>query len=166
MSPDDLVVNAWGARFRGRKLPCAVGKGGISREKREGDGVTPAGIWRITGGMYRADRLSPPPGLGLIPSGHRDIWSDDPADSGYNLPARGRFSPFSHELMRRGDCLYDILLFTDHNQPATPGFGSAIFVHIWRGTRFPTAGCVAFRKQDLLWILQGWSSRSRLVIQE
>lgn len=120
MRPDDLVVNAWGARFRGRKLPCAIGKGGISREKREGDGVTPAGIWRITGGMYRADRIAPPPGLGLIPSGHRDIWSDDPADSGYNLPARGRFSPFSHELMRRGDCLYDILLFTDHNQPATP----------------------------------------------
>ncbi|RMF38953.1 MAG: hypothetical protein D6754_06370, partial [Alphaproteobacteria bacterium] len=54
-----LHVTRWGARFAGRDLPCAVGRGGIvpAAKKREGDGATPAGIWRMTGLWYRPDRL-------------------------------------------------------------------------------------------------------------
>ena len=33
---------------------------GITRNKREGDGATPAGAWRLMGGGYRADRLQRP----------------------------------------------------------------------------------------------------------
>lgn len=161
----DLVVGHWGARFLGRRFPCAIGRGGILADKREGDGGTPTGRYQILGGMYRADRRAAPRGAALIPAGHRDIWSDDPKDPAYN--ALGRSGPvgFSCERMRRGDALYDLVLFTDHNQPAKPGFGSAIFVHQWRGPRMPTAGCVAFRRRDLAWIWERWTPRSRLVIQ-
>ncbi len=164
-----MVVNRWGARFCGRRIPCALGRGGIADQKREGDGASPAGIWHLVGGMYRADRLRVPGAWGtlrLIPAGHRDLWSDDPRDPSYNHPIRAHAHPFSHERLRRGDRLYDIVLFSDWNWPeATPGAGSAIFVHLWRRPRFPTAGCIAFAHADLAWILTRWTPRSRIFVQ-
>lgn len=161
----DLVIGRWGARFLGRRFPCSIGRGGISADKREGDEATPVGRYRILGGMYRADRSARPQGAALTPSGHRDIWSDDPADPAYNSLGRAGACGFSHERMRRGDSLYDLVLFTDHNRPAIAGRGSAIFVHLWKAPRNPTAGCVAFRRADLAWIWARWTPRSRLVIQ-
>lgn len=162
--PEDLVVGRWGARFRGRRLPCSVGRCGIGAAKREGDGRTPAGTWRLTGGMWRADRMARPRGGALRPSGPRDRWSDDPADPGYNRLRRGD-AAFSAERMRRGDPLYDIVLFSDWNMAGAPGAGSAIFLHVWRRPRAPTAGCVAFARRDLLWLWARWGPRSRVVVQ-
>ena len=33
-----------GLRIAGRRLPCSIGRGGITTDKREGDGATPAGV--------------------------------------------------------------------------------------------------------------------------
>lgn len=164
---DDLIVYKWGARFQGRWFRCAIGHGGIRSEKHEGDGATPVGIWRLTNGMWRGDRLPRPPTLlNLRKAGPQDKWSDDPRDPAYNQPVRGIHWRFSHERMRRSDPLYDIVLVTDHNSsPPVPGLGSAIFVHCWRAARHPTAGCVAFQRDDLLWIMKRWTNRSRLVIR-
>lgn len=163
--PGDLVVGRWGARFRGRLFPVAVGRAGVTLTKREGDGVTPAGVHRLIGGMWRADRMRPPNGAPLQTLGPRDIWSDDPTDPGYNRLNRRGANGFSHERMRRGDGLYDLVLFTDWNEEGRPGAGSAIFVHCWRGPRKPTAGCVAFRRSDLIWIWARWERRSRLIVR-
>lgn len=162
----DLLVTRWGARFRGRRFPCAIGAGGLVRDKREGDGATPVGVFRITGGMYRADRIGSFGGAALSAAGPRDIWSDDPMDPAYNRLSRDGPGGFRHERMRRADGLYDIVLFTDQNQPPVPGAGSAIFVHCWRAPRTPTAGCVAFRRQDLIWIWARWTERSRLIVRD
>lgn len=163
--PGDLVVTRWGARFSGRDFPCSVGKGGILASKREGDGVSPAGAWRICGGMFRADRIARPQTIiPMRPAGPRDIWSDDPADPRYNQLCR-KPRRHSHETLRRADPLYDIVLFTSHNQERIPGCGSAIFVHLWRGPRKPTEGCAAFHRPDLLWILARWRADSRLIFQ-
>lgn len=162
----DLFIAKWGARFCGRRMVCAIGRGGIVAKKREGDGATPAGAFRLIGGIYRADRRAPPKrGPALSPAGPRDLWSDDPDDPRYNRKISALRHPFSHERLRRGDRLYDLALFTDFNtdDPA-PGAGSAIFVHVARGPRSPTAGCVAFAARDLDWILARWTPRSRLVV--
>ena len=58
MSPADLVLTPTGLRFAGRIWPCTIGRGGITTQKREGDGATPAGIHRITGMLFRPDRLN------------------------------------------------------------------------------------------------------------
>ena len=163
--PGDLIVGRWGARFRGRAFPVSLGRAGVSAAKREGDGATPAGVHRITGGMWRADRARRPCGGPLLKAGPRDIWSDDPADPGYNRLLRLGARGFGHERMRRGDGLYDLVLFTDWNAAGRPGGGSAIFVHCWRGPRKPTAGCVAFRRSDLMWIWARWGRRSRVIVQ-
>lgn len=166
---EDLIVTRWGALYHGRRFPCSIGKGGIRADKCEGDGATPVGRFRLTGGAYRADRLRAPHAaiFELSATGHADIWSDDVRDPAYNHGVRARKYPFSHERMRRGDPLYDLVVVTDYNWPdATPGGGSAIFVHCWKGPRVPTAGCVAFRRRDLIWILERWTIRSRLVIRQ
>jgi L,D-peptidoglycan transpeptidase YkuD (ErfK/YbiS/YcfS/YnhG family) len=163
----DLVVDRRGvARFLGRSIPCAIGRGGIVADKREGDGGTPVGVWQVESGYWRADRMArPDTPIPLIASGARAGWSDDPGDASYNGPVTLPHVP-SHERMRRGDTLYDLVLVLDHNRhPAVPGEGSAIFVHCWRGARYPTAGCVAFARPDLLWIVKRWRPESRVVIR-
>jgi len=161
-----MVVTRWGARFMGRRFPVAIGRGGMTADKREGDGATPVGAWRLMGGGYRADRCLPP----LVPFalraiGPRDLWSDDPEAADYNHAVRAPY-PQSHERLARADRLYDIFVVTDWNWPvATPGKGSAIFVHVWRGPRKPTAGCLAFRPDHLRWILDRWTPRSRIILR-
>jgi len=166
VTPADLVVTHWGARFMGRRFPCVVGRGGIidPGRKREGDGATPAGVHRFTGLLYRPDRLMPPADWAL-PLGPPDLWSDDPQDIDYNWHVRAPH-PFSHERLTRPDPMYDAILLTDWNWPqAVPGRGSAIFVHIWRRPGHPTAGCVAFARADLLWIAARIRHQSRLIVR-
>ena len=168
MTAGDLVVGPWGARFRGRHLACAIGRGGLALNKREGDGATPIGVHRFVGLLYRPDRI----GSGALPDWARPIgafdrWSDDPRDPAYNhyLPATPQH-PYSSERLRRADPLYDIVLVTDWNWPwAEAGRGSAIFGHCWRGPRVPTEGCVAFARSDLLWIVRRLRHADRLVVQ-
>lgn len=166
MSAADLVVTPFGARFRGRTMPCAIGRGGIARTKREGDGATPAGVHGFIGLLYRPDRLAARAlPVWARPIRPRDGWSDDPRDPDYNLIVR-RPHPWRHERLWRADPLYDLLLLTDWNWPrARRGAGSAIFVHSWRAPRHPTAGCIAFARRDLLWIVRRLTPQSRLVIR-
>jgi L,D-peptidoglycan transpeptidase YkuD (ErfK/YbiS/YcfS/YnhG family) len=165
MTPEDILVTRWGARFLGRTFPVSVGRGGIvpPGAKREGDGATPAGVHRIVGCLWRPDRLARPCDWAL-PIGPADLWSDDPADPDYNLMVRAPHG-LSHERLRRADPMYDIVLVTDWNWPhAEPGRGSAIFVHGWRRPRQPTAGCVAFARSDLRWIVPRIGYGTRLIV--
>ncbi|MCC5985726.1 MAG: L,D-transpeptidase family protein [Rhodobacteraceae bacterium] len=164
--PTDLVVTRWGCRFMGRQFPCAVGRGGVRADKREGDGATPAGTHGLVGLLYRPDRIAATalPDWAL-PIGPRDLWADDPGHEDYNLMTRAPCA-HSHERLRRADPLYDIVLITDYNWPrAVRGAGSAIFVHLWRGPRVPTAGCVAFRPDHLLWITRRIRHGARLIVR-
>ncbi len=167
MTPEDIVVTPRGARFMGRLFPCTIGRGGIARTKREGDGATPAGAHGFIGLLYRPDRVaaSALPGWAL-PIRPGDSWSDDPSDPDYNLMVR-RPHAYGHERLWRADPLYDVILLTDWNWPhAVRGAGSAIFLHSWRGPGHPTAGCVAFAHGDLLWIARRLAPGSRLVVPE
>jgi L,D-peptidoglycan transpeptidase YkuD (ErfK/YbiS/YcfS/YnhG family) len=126
--------------------------------------VTPAGRHRIEAVLARPDRGGALRGVpGLRPIRPFDGWSDDPADPDYNAPVR-RPRRFSSEALRRADGLYDLIAVLDWNRsPVVPGLGSAIFLHVWRKPRHPTAGCIAFRARDLAWILARWAPGSRVV---
>ena len=167
-TPGDILAGRRGAWFRGVFYPCAIGRGGIvpPGAKREGDGATPAGVHAIVGMLYRPDRVAAHllPGWAR-PIGPGDLWSDDSADAAYNRPVRVPY-PHSHEAMRRADPLYDIVLVTGWNLAAPePGRGSCIFVHVWRGPRAPTAGCVAFRRDHMLAIARRLQPGARLIVE-
>ncbi|MEM7178125.1 MAG: L,D-transpeptidase family protein [Pseudomonadota bacterium] len=161
---DDLRIGPWGARFMGRGFACSHGRKGIGATKQEGDWITPEGRYRLLWVYYRADRRAlPHTAVPVRPLGPQQGWSEAPEDPAYNAPVCHPHD-FPADRMARGDCLYDLCVVTDQNIARTPGKGSAIFVHVWRKPRHPTAGCVAFRARDLDWILKRWKPWSRLVI--
>jgi L,D-peptidoglycan transpeptidase YkuD (ErfK/YbiS/YcfS/YnhG family) len=158
-----MVLTPRGLRFRGRILPCTIGRGGVTGDKREGDGVTPRGVHRIVGMLYRPDRMARPADW-AVPIRPGDLWSDDPADEDYNLMVRAPHA-YSHEALRRPDPLYDLVLLTDWNWPrAERGRGSAIFIHAWRRPGYPTAGCVALDPRHLRWIAPRIGYDTRLIV--
>jgi L,D-peptidoglycan transpeptidase YkuD (ErfK/YbiS/YcfS/YnhG family) len=62
--------------------------------------------------------------------------------------------------------MYDLVAVLDWNRdPVASGKGSAIFLHVWKRPRHPTAGCIAFRRQDLEWILRRWTTLDRVVVR-
>jgi L,D-peptidoglycan transpeptidase YkuD (ErfK/YbiS/YcfS/YnhG family) len=159
-----MVLTPTGLRAFGQVIPCTLGRGGVSRAKREGDGATPAGIHRIVGLLWRPDRMARPTSW-AVPIGPRDLWCDDPGHPDYNLAVRAPFAA-SAERLRRADRLYDLVLLTDWNWPrAEGGRGSAIFLHRWRGPGRPTEGCVAMAPDRLLWLARRITPRTRLIVR-
>ena len=163
MTPFDLVLTPFGVRFLGRVFPCSIGRGGITTDKREGDGATPAGVHRLVGMLYRPDRMARPADWAL-PIRPGDCWSDDPTDEDYNQMVRAPYAP-RHERLWRADPLYDLVILTDWNWPyAVPGRGSAIFIHRWRRPGYPTEGCIGLRAGDLAWIAPRIGYETRLIV--
>ncbi len=164
MTPADLVLTPTHLRLLGRRFPCTLGRGGLKADKREGDGGTPRGVHRITGCLYRPDRVAPPApwALAIRPG---DLWSDASGDDRYNQLVRAPY-PLSHEALRRADPLYDVVLLTDWNWPvAEPGAGSAIFLHRWRRAGAPTEGCIALRPDHLRWVAAHAPPGTRLIVR-
>ena len=139
-----------------RELRCALGRSGVieADAKREGDGASPLGRWPIRRALWRPDRLDRSETvLPVQPIGADDGWCDDPADRAYNRPVRLPY-PARHEIMRREDALYDVVVILGHNDdPPVPGLGSAIFLHCAKPGWPPTEGCVALDRTDLLAVL-------------
>ncbi|MGH7211892.1 MAG: L,D-transpeptidase family protein [Acetobacteraceae bacterium] len=146
--PDGRLVLA------GRVFRAALGRGGVTARKQEGDGVTPAGVLPLRRLLYRADRLPPPAcAVPLEPIAPIDGWCDDPDDPAYNravrLPYSGR-----HEALWREDAVYDVIgVLGWNNAPVRRGEGSAIFLHVARPDGSPTEGCIALGRADLLAVL-------------
>ena len=162
MTPHDIVLKPRGVRFMGRHFPVSIGKAGRVQEKSEGDGGTPIGQLRVAQIFYRPDRV-PCPAPWAIPIGPRDLWCDAPAHENYNHLVKAPFA-HSHEQMRRADPLYDIVITTDWNWPdATPGAGSAIFLHQWRRPGYPSEGCLAFKRSDISWIARQVHPGTRII---
>ena len=60
--------------------------------------------------------------------------------------------------------LYDLVVVIGHNDdPVVPGAGSAVFLHVARDDWGPTAGCIAFKREDLLTILAQVTTATRSI---
>jgi L,D-peptidoglycan transpeptidase YkuD (ErfK/YbiS/YcfS/YnhG family) len=131
--------------FAGRTEEAAIGRGGITSRKREGDGGTPIAAMRLVGGYVRHDRgiSRAQTRLPLRFTPQNLLWCDEPGHALYNRPVTAPFKA-SHEKMRRDDGLYDVCIVMDWNLRQRKRFGgSAIFFHIAKPGYPPTEGCVA-----------------------
>jgi L,D-peptidoglycan transpeptidase YkuD (ErfK/YbiS/YcfS/YnhG family) len=162
----DLLVNRTGtAVWGGKPMRCALGRAGVSAEKREGDGATPVGSFAMRCVLYRADRVALPitalPCRALRAS---DGWCDAPDDSAYNRLVALPY-PASAETLWHEDALYDLIIPLGYNDaPIEPGKGSAIFLHLAAPDFTPTQGCVALARDDLLTVLKEADRESRVII--
>jgi L,D-peptidoglycan transpeptidase YkuD (ErfK/YbiS/YcfS/YnhG family) len=166
------VRAAAGSRTRGWltagafRVPVALGRGGIKADKREGDGATPAGRFRLKRLWWRADRGPRPrtllPVRRIAP---QDAWSEDPADRNYNRHVR-RATGVPGDRLMRSDHLYDLVIELDHNtRPRVAGHGSAVFIHVARPGLGPTAGCVAMKNDSLRLLLAHFDRETEVDIR-
>jgi len=158
-------ARGWLAAF-GRHYPVTLGRGAIRANKREGDGATPRGLFHPLRLWWRADRLPRPrTPLPVRPIRPDDGWCEDPDARAYNRPVRRGPKSTADRLMRT-DHLYDLIVEIDHNTcPRIKGRGSAVFIHLCRPDRSPTAGCIGLRKGDLLRLLARLDRRTRISIE-
>ena len=132
------------------RIPCALGRAGIVRIKREGDKGTPAGQFPLLWGYYRPDRMRlRAAGAPLRPLRRDQGWCEDPSSPRYNRPVRLPARDCTDRMWRE-DHLYDLTFVLDQNfSRRAKGRGSAIFFHLARVDLTPTAGCVAILAADM-----------------
>jgi L,D-peptidoglycan transpeptidase YkuD (ErfK/YbiS/YcfS/YnhG family) len=147
-------------------LPVALGRGGIKANKREGDGSTPRGNFRLRQLWWRADKHPrPTTSLPVQRITSNDGWCENPADRRYNRPIKVPADADADRLARK-DNLYDFIIEIDHNtRPRVAGRGSAVFIHAARQGFTPTAGCVALEINSLRRILARLGPRTRIVVE-
>lgn len=128
------------------------------RVKHEGDGCSPAGVFRIP----FAFGLAPEDQAGWLrlpytPLTPTIIGVDDPKSRYYNQVVdntKVKRDWDSNEAMMRHDGLYRWGAFIAHNPRGTPGLGSCIFLHLWPGPGRSTAGCTGMSEEDITQVLR------------
>lgn len=141
--------------FKNYKFRCSVGKNNIKNKKKEGDGITPRGIFRLTKIFYRRDKIKNIISkINKIKITKKMGWCDDPRSKSYNKLIRLP-SKFSHEKLYRKDNIYNLIIVLDYNMnPVIKNKGSAIFIHIAKKNYKNTNGCLGLKKEDLIKLIK------------
>ena len=144
---------------------CALGKSGIKRKIKEGDNITPKGIYKITRIYYREDKIKKlKTTIKKIKIKKNMGWCDDPKSKFYNKLIRLP-SKYSYEKLYRKDNIYDLLAVLNYNMnPIFKNKGSAIFIHIAKNNYEFTAGCIALKKEDLIKLLEKIKKNTKINI--
>ena len=127
------------------------------QQKREGDGKSPAGIFRFRTAF---GRLPPEEISWKMPY----VWVtgslecvDDSGSKFYNQIVDNQKVEkdwnSSERMLEVGE-QYEWGVFVEHNDPAQAQGGSCIFMHVWKGPGEATSGCTAMTEEDLLGLLR------------
>ena len=159
-----LLKNKHTVKFDDFEFKCCIGKNGLTKFKKEGDGKTPKGIFKIEHLYFRKDRIKKPlTKLKCIEIKRNMGWCDDVKDKKYNKLIKINKN-CSHEKLFRKDKKYDLLIPIKYNfNKIIPGKGSCIFIHLTSDYK-PTAGCIALKKKDLLILLKLINKNSKIII--
>ncbi|MEW9625719.1 L,D-transpeptidase family protein [Rhodanobacter geophilus] len=147
----------------GKAWPVVIGRSGSAwgiglnparhggPQKREGDGRSPAGVFRIgTAFGYAAHADTAMPYRALTAT---DYCMDVSGTPLYNRIAdtakvgaaalKGASEPMRRDLHFHGDQAYRIGFVIGHNPDGVPNGGSCIFAHLWSSPTTGTTGCTA-----------------------
>ncbi len=161
-------------------FPIVVGRAGLVTDrtatiktntdnyKKEGDGKSPAGIFKLDH-VFSYHALK---GIKLpfVQVDSNFYCVDDPSSVYYNKlvvkdTARQPFNSF--EYMKRKDDYYEYGIWVLHNSaPVVPENGSCIFIHVWQNDHTGTAGCTAMSKANILKLIRWVDQKSKpLLVQ-
>jgi L,D-peptidoglycan transpeptidase YkuD (ErfK/YbiS/YcfS/YnhG family) len=119
--------------------------------KKEGDGRSPAGIFRLSG-LFSYENIQPK--MKSLQVDQQTFCVDDVKSKYYNqiVKADTVIKDWnSAETMRMNSDAYKFGIFVDYNAAqVVPGDGSCIFMHIWSGPGSYTAGCTAMTETDMI----------------
>jgi L,D-peptidoglycan transpeptidase YkuD (ErfK/YbiS/YcfS/YnhG family) len=160
-----IVKKSGYLKYKNLRFRCALGEAGIKKKEKEGDNVTPKGIFNIIKMYYRPDKIK------NITTDVKKIkikknmgWCDDSRSDSYNqqikLPNK-----FGHEKLFRNDNLYDLILVLNYNiNPTIKYKGSAIFIHIAKNSYKKTKGCIALKKEHLIELISKIKTNTKIKI--
>jgi len=161
-----IIVKKTGyLKYKNLKYRCALGKAGVKEKIKEGDNITPKGIFKITKIYYRPDKIKKIKTLIKKIKIKKNMgWCDDPNSRFYNqqikLPNR-----YSHERLYRNDNLYDLIAVLNYNtNPIIKNKGSAIFLHVAKGKYQKTKGCITLKKENLIKIISKIKKNTKIKI--
>ena len=156
---------------------CQIGKGGLNNatKKKEGDKSTPIGKWYFRNLYYRSDRVIRPKlkkknVLKINKITKYCGWCNDVRSHYYNKYIK--INTFcllntNYERLWRDDNVYDIIIEISHNtKPTIKNKGSAIFIHCSFEDLRTTAGCVALKKRDLMFLIKNIKSEAYIEIKK
>ena len=160
-------------------FPVTVGRSGLAKDinanisfngdapaKHEGDGKSPAGIFKLgkVFSYHDIKNLHMP----FVRVDTNFYCVDDMASSYYNTlikqdTAIHDFNSF--EYMKRNDNLYEYGVWVLYNSdPVKNGNGSCIFLHIWNNENSPTSGCTAMAKENMLRLIHWLNEKKNPVL--
>jgi L,D-peptidoglycan transpeptidase YkuD (ErfK/YbiS/YcfS/YnhG family) len=168
----DRGANGWQAH--GEPVPVSIGRAGSAwgvglhetqpgPSKKEGDGRSPAGVFRIGQAFgYAPDVATALDYSAMSP----DHWCIDvEASPLYNRivdsrivgrdAVAGSSEPMRRDVHANGDQRYKLGFVIEHNDSAARGKGSCIFAHLWKSPGEPTAGCTAM-EEPVMRSLYSW----------
>ncbi len=159
-----VLFNKSGNHFTKQiSISCYVGRNGITYDKKEGDGKTPAGVYTLG----QAFGVSTASGCtrSYLTVNSNYYWVDDSTSKYYNqLVNAGKtgIAWNSAEHLTDYPSAYKYAIAIDYNTDCVPNKGSAIFLHCSTGSA--TAGCVAVSESNMLKILQSLKDDTRIYI--
>ena len=146
------------------KLKCSIGKGGIKKNKIEGDKSTPKGIYKLGKLYWRADRVEKPITKLLTKKINKKMgWCNDSRSKFYNKEILIKKN-IKHEKLMRKDFKYNYFILIKYNYTKVKkNVGSAIFIHLTKNYK-PTSGCIALSENDFLVLSKLVNKKSKIII--
>jgi L,D-peptidoglycan transpeptidase YkuD (ErfK/YbiS/YcfS/YnhG family) len=160
-----IVKKSGYLKYKNFKFRCALGKNGIKKKVKEGDNITPIGIFKIIKIYYRHDKIKNLKTSIKKKKIKKNMgWCDDPKSNFYNQQVKLP-NKFNYERLYRNDRIYDLLVILNYNtNPVIKNKGSGIFIHIAKKNYSPTKGCIALRKKNLLELLKTINQKTKIKI--
>lgn len=145
---------------------ASIGRNGLAKfykEKLEGDGQTPTGLYDL-GQLYTYEAIVNT-SIPFQQVDSLDKWIDDSSSNDYNKYVRGETLAKSFEHLKLNSIDYKYCMVIEYNtHPVVKGKGSAIFFHLADEKYTPTAGCVAIAENDMLQFLRWFKPNKKKAI--
>tara|TARA_B100001996_G_scaffold39443_1_gene28835 strand:+ start:797 stop:1288 length:492 start_codon:yes stop_codon:yes gene_type:complete len=154
---DTLIVDNF-------KLKCCIGKGGLKKNKKEGDGATPKGKFSLGKLYWRSDKIKKPENNLNCKKITKNLgWCIDSNSRLYNKEFKIK-KKIQHEKLMRKDYKYNLLIVINYNKKNTiKNKGSAIFIHLTKDYK-PTLGCIAVSENDFLVLCKLINKKTKIII--
>ena len=110
-----VLVNKNFLTYKDYKVKCAIGKRGIGKKRREGDLITPKGLFKIKKVYFRRDKVRGLETKFSMKAITKNMgWCNDPKSNKYNQLIKYPFA-FNAEKLYRNDNIYDIVIVLNFN---------------------------------------------------
>ena len=159
-----IVKNKQSLFFDDFNFKCCIGKRGFTKNKIEGDKITPKGFYSLGNLYYRGDKVKKPKTLLKCVKIRKNMcWCNDINNKLYNKEIKIK-KKMKYERLFRNDYKYNYLIPIKYNwRNPKKNKGSAIFIHLTKNYK-PTAGCIALLQKDFLILVKLIKKNTRIKI--